>query len=164
MADEEKTSSDTGSGVESLLSLLGKTSSDTGTCSLENSYLHILEAVKSSLDTGTGVESSIKGFISHEDGSGLDAVIARALFGKEYPTGAIDLAKVLIATITGISDVGAGAEASILSLYRKKPDSGVGVDTSTVVKIIGEIGKQMRLEVYQRQAFNQVVYTSETGK
>jgi len=140
---------DAGSGIESILgralvlvqagigedlSHLVKTLllSDTGSAA-ENSYLHILEGVKDSHETGSGVDTSTLTalFQQIETGLGAEAVVARALYAKEYPTGAIDLAKVLVAAITK-SETGTGAEASLVSYYQKGAETGTGVDVSTL--------------------------------
>jgi len=132
-----------GSGIDTILNLLGKTSSDVGTCSLENSYLHILAGVKSSSDSGSGVDaSSLEALFQRaETGAGVEAVIARAIYSKEFPTGAIDLTKVLTATISG-EETGTGVEQSLMSFYQKKADSGEGVDSSTLEALFrrGEAG------------------------
>lgn len=144
--------SEVGSGLESILSLLGKIASDAGTCSLENSYLHIIEGFKQSHETGTGVDASILRvlFGLHETGTGLETVIARALFTKELSTGAIDLAKLITAILTGhetgsgaeigsqsyyqkVAETGSGSELSALSYLFKSSDSGIGAEAVTLL-------------------------------
>ena len=208
--------SESGTGLDTILALLGKKTGDTGTCSLENSYLHILESVKSSSDSGSGADiSSLEALLQRDEtGVGVEAVVARALYAKEYPTGAIDLAKVITAVITGTGETGSGVEASLMAYYQKVTETGEGVDSSTleilfkgedsgagaeaitllaamiahdtgvgldnvltylrnlvdsgqgseVAELVGFIGRRMRMIVYQQEAFNLKVYTSETGK
>ena len=124
--------SESGSGLDTVLSLLGKLRHETGS-GVENSYLHILEGVKDSHETGSGAEaSSLAALLQKSDsGSGVDEVITRAVHAKEYPTGAIDLAKVITAVITG-AETGTGAETSLQSYYYKRTESGEGVDSSTL--------------------------------
>ena len=124
--------SESGSGldVSHLVKTLLLTESGTGA---ENSYLHILEGVKESYDSGSGAEASSLAALLQRDeaGEGADAVAARALFSREPQMGAIDLARVITAAITG-AETGTGAEASLLAYYQKKADSGEGVDSSTL--------------------------------
>lgn len=125
--------SESGSGLDSVLSLLGKIVSDSGTA-VENSYLHILEGVKDSSDSGSGAEASslAASFERDETGEGAEAVAARALFSREPQMGAIDLARVITAAITG-AETGTGAEASLVAFYQKKTDSGEGAEVSSLV-------------------------------
>lgn len=104
--------------------------SDVGT-GAENSYLHILVGVKSSSDIGSGVDASTLAALLQRDeaGAGVEAVVARALYAKEYPTGALDLAKVLTAAIAG-TETGTGAEASLIAYYQKGFDAGSGAEES----------------------------------
>lgn len=207
--------SESGSGLDTVLSLLGKIVSESGT-GVENSYLHILEAVKSSADSGAGAEASSLAalFQRDETGEGIEQVIARALFSREPQMGAIDLARVITAAITGTGETGSGAEASLVAFYHKVTESGEGVDSSSlealftsddsgvgaeaitllaamiahdtgqgveavlsylrklvdsgegaeVVQLIGAVGRRMRMKVYQLEAFNLKVYTSEVGQ
>ena len=76
-----------GTGIEAILALLGKTTSDSGICSLENSYLHILEGIKDSHETGSGVDISTLTILHQRSDTGLgtEQVISRALYAKEYP-------------------------------------------------------------------------------
>lgn len=130
---------ETGSGLDTLLSLLGKLRHDTGS-GVENSYLHILAGVKSSSDTGSGAEvSALEALFQRGDvGIGVEQVIARALFAKEYPTGAIDLAKVLQATILGTGETGTGAEASLRAVFFKRTETGTGVDAHKEIAPLSE--------------------------
>lgn len=127
---------ETGSGVETVLALLGKVVSDTGS-GAENSYVHILEGVKESSDTGSGAEASTLAAVleGSDVGEGVEAIVARALYAKEYPTGAIDLARVLTAAITGTGETGTGAEASLRAVFMKGTDTGSGVDASALTAL-----------------------------
>lgn len=113
--------------------------SDSGSA-VENSYLHILEGVKSSSDTGSGADSSALSALFQRDeaGAGAEQVIARAIFAKEYPTGAIDLAKVLTAAILGTGETGTGAEASLRAVFFKRDDTGTGTDAHKAISPLSE--------------------------
>lgn len=130
---------DSGTGLEISIPELEKFSSDTGTCSLENSYLHIVSGVKESSDSGSGAEASALAvlFGLSDTGSGLEAVVARALYAKEYPSGALDLAKVITAVLSG-ADVGSGAEASVLSQVYASSDTGAGSEASAIEAIFAD--------------------------
>ena len=124
---------DSGVGIGTIVSLLGKTASDSGICSIENSYLHILEGVKKSSDSGSGSDSSaLKAqFLQSEIGVGVEAVISRFIYTRELPTGAIDLAKLITATLTG-QDVGSGAETSLARVVIQSSETGSGSELATL--------------------------------
>jgi len=107
----EKTSHDSGSGVD------GKLDRALALAQI-GSGLDLSHLVKTLLlsDTGQAVESTLLIITeaskkSSDSGSGVEAIIARALHAKEYPTGAIDLAKIAFKAITA-SDNGQGQETS----------------------------------------------------
>jgi hypothetical protein len=125
-------------GIGADLAALVKTilCAETGTV-FENSYLHILEGVKTSSDTGAGDDISTELAVAHllsDTGTAIDAVIARALFAQEYPTGAIDLVKTITAAIAG-AEVGIGVELSLLSLLMQRSDSGSGSEASSLLAL-----------------------------
>jgi len=125
-------------GIGADLAALVKTilCAETGTA-FENSYLHILEGVKTSSDTGAGDDVSSSLAVAHllsDTGSAIDTLIARALFAQEYPAGAIDLATKITAAIAG-AEVGIGVELSLLSLSMQRADSGSGSDTSSLLAL-----------------------------
>ncbi|MBA7590731.1 hypothetical protein ES708_32864 [subsurface metagenome] len=124
---------ETGSGID--VSHLIKTLllHETGS-GVENSYLRIIEGIKFSSDVGAGVDASslAAAFKRADTGEGVEAVVARALYAKEYPTGAIDLARVLTAAITGTGEMGTGVETSLKSYYQKATEVGSGIDASTL--------------------------------
>lgn len=127
----EKFVFETGSGLDIARGFFDKFASEVGICSLENSYLHILENWKESHETGTGVDASTLAILHQrvETGSGIEAVIARALYAQEYPAGAVDLAKLITATLAG-QETGSGAETSLMSYYQKLNETGSGADSS----------------------------------
>lgn len=124
---------DVGSGLDAILSLLGKMVTDAGVCSLENSYLQILTNVRESHETGGGVDASALSvlFAQVDTGAGLEAVIARALYAQEYPAGASDLAKLIMATLAG-HETGSGADASLMSYYQKVTETGSGSELAAL--------------------------------
>lgn len=105
--------------------------SDGGTCVLENSYLRILQAVKHSSDLGSGLDiSGLDALFQRQDsGEAIEQILARAIFAEEYPAGAVDLANILTATITG-EEVGTGVEQSLKAYYQKTGEAGVGAESS----------------------------------
>jgi hypothetical protein len=128
---------ESGAGIDTARGDLEKFSSDAGASILENSYLRILEGVKDSHDTGSGVESSslLGEHTDSDTGSGVEAVMARLLYARELPAGAVDLAKVLTATIAS-EDTGAGAESSLMAIVLKAAESGSGVDTASLLAFL----------------------------
>jgi hypothetical protein len=125
-------------GIGADLAALVKTilCAETGTA-FENSYLHILEGVKTSSDAGIGDDVSSSLAVAHllsDTGSAIDALIARALFAQEYPAGAIDLATKITAAIAG-TEVGIGVELSLLSLLMQRADSGSGTEASSLLAL-----------------------------
>ena len=100
----------------------------------ENSYLKILEGVKTSSDSGSGVEAS-EMLVSHlrsDTGAATETVVFRALFAREYPAGAIDLAKALVATLS-TTDEGTGSEAARQAVAIEASETGSGSDASALV-------------------------------
>ena len=131
---------DTGIAVDIARAFLEKYSSDAGICSLENSYLKILESVKESSDTGSGVDASAALqalFELSDSGSGLDAVIARALYSREYPGGALDFAKLVTATLAG-EDSGSGAESSMARFELLVSETGTGTELATLQALFSD--------------------------
>lgn len=104
---------------------------------VEASYLKIVDTVLEKADSGSGVDVSyeLKAIYEKGDtGQGLDAVMARAIFAKEYPTGAIDLAKEIQSAITK-SDTGAGVESSLREYLQHADDSGSGSEATTLISM-----------------------------
>jgi hypothetical protein len=125
-------------GIGADLAALVKTilCAETGTA-FENSYLHIIEGLKYSSDSGAGDDVLTSLAVAHllsDTGAGIDAIIARALFAQEYPTGAIDIAKTITAAIAG-AEVGVGVELSLLSLSMQQADSGSGSEASSLLAL-----------------------------
>ena len=101
----------------------------------ENSYLKILEGVKTSSDSGSGVDASAAMVVSHlrsDTGAATETVVSRALFAREYPGGALDLAKALVATLR-TTDEGTGSEAARQAVAIEASETGSGSDASALV-------------------------------
>ncbi|MBA7473848.1 hypothetical protein ES707_09193 [subsurface metagenome] len=212
--DRDLVIEEVGTGLDVILSILGKTASDSGICSLENTYIHIYEGIIKSVDDGEGLDASTLTTLLQraETGIGADVPASRVLYTRDIG-GFFDLSRVLTAIIAG-AETGIGAEASLQALYKKKSDSGIGADGATlealltgddiavgiealtlmaaklasdsgvgveavltylrqlidsgqgdeIVQLIGAVGRRMRMVVYQQEAFQMKVYTSETGK
>jgi len=149
----EKSSSDTGSGAESLDSKLSsaaetgsgaeslgsrlfgaaETGSGTGASSL-------LAALTGTEETGLGSEFAAKIFSTFDSGSGIDAVIARLLAATE--TGSSVEVALLITTLIS-SDGGVGSDLSTLLKAILAADAGSGVEA--LKALIETAGSDMRL-------------------
>jgi hypothetical protein len=127
---------ETGSGMEAILSLVGKLASDTGSA-VENSYRNIVEGAKDSSDTGSGTEMSslIAEFEQIDSGSGIEAAaIYKLLLATDAGTGLevlTGLLALIISSETGYSSEGFGtkimtsAGAGDMKLLTRKGKVGI---------------------------------------
>ncbi len=115
---------------------MGKTSSDYGPATIENSILHTIETVLVRHDTGTGTDASkmTASLWGSDSGSALDIIIARLIQAAEPPTGALEFSSLLVNLSQ--SDIGTGAETGRTSYEQKTGDTGKGVDTSNILAAI----------------------------
>ena len=133
---EEKTSSDAGSGAESLGSRLfgaAETGWGTGASSL-------LAVLTGTVETGLGSEFAAKIFSTFDSGSGIDAVIARLLAATETGS-SVEVALLIAALIS--SDGGVGSDLSTLLKAILAGDVGSGVEA--LKALIETAGSDMRL-------------------
>jgi len=132
----EKSSSDSGSGTESLGSRLfgaAETGSGTGASSL-------LAALTGTEETGLGSEFAAKIFSTFDSGSGIDTVIARLLAATETGS-SVEVALLITALIS--SDGGVGSDLSTLLKAILAGDVGSGVEA--LKALIETAGSDMRL-------------------
>ncbi len=142
---------ESGSGVDALLSLLGKLVSDAGS-SAENSYLDIIVGVKSSSDVGSGTDASslLAEFERDDTGEGIEALLARLLHHADSGLGS-DAVLTLLAALAG-AEIGSGLDTfsgllaalatteaglggdKLLSREILLSDAGLGIDTATMYK------------------------------
>jgi len=182
LSGKEKAGSDSGVGSDAILGLLGRLSTDYGYgadtskfgdrpllvfdtgIGIESSLLRDLGEPKYSSDVGGGIDASIlAGLLAGADGGAATEAITllAAVLAGDNGQGVEALVEVT-ATFKEItnSDAGQGMD-EVLSYLRKLADSGQGEEN---LHLVGYVGRRMRMKVYQRDAFNLAVYTSETGK
>lgn len=143
--------SETGSGAEALLSLVGKLVSDAGS-GIENSYLDIIGASKSSSDSGSGADEAglFAEFECDDSGSGDESLLTRLLRHRDTGWGSgscLSLLTALIGTETGLGvdshlagllvagDAGLGIDR-LLGRKAHLIDSGSGVEAAAIYKIL----------------------------
>lgn len=134
--DPNKTSSDSGSGVESLGSRLfgaAEVGSGTGASSL-------LAALIGTEETGLGSEFAAKIFSVFDSGAGIDAVIARLLAATEAGS-SVEAALLITALISGDGGVGSDLSTSLKDILAA--DEGSGFEA--LKALIETTGSDMRL-------------------
>jgi len=149
----EKSSSDTGSGAESLDSKLSSAAeTGSGAESLDSRLFgaaetgsgtgasSLLAALTGTEETGLGSEFAAKIFSAFDSGSGIDAVIARLLAATETGS-SVEVALLIAALIS--SDGGAGSDLSTLLKAILAGDAGSGVEA--LKALIETAGSDMRL-------------------
>jgi len=179
---KDKTSSDGGTGTDTILALLDRIfteygygldaskfgdrpllAADTG-LGVESSLLRELGEPKYSADVGEGVDASTLAslFTRADSGVATEALtLLAAVLAGDNGQG-VDALVEVTATVKDIitSDAGQGVD-KVLSYLRKLEDSGQGEEN---LHLVGYVGRRMRMRVYQREAFQMKAYTSETGK
>lgn len=143
--------SETGSGMEAVLNLLGKLVSEAGV-GAENSYREIVEGAVSSSDIGSGAEVSslLAEFEQDETGEGAEALLTRLLHHADSGWGNDTVLTMLVA-LSGV-EVGFSADSllarllaagetglggdKLLSREVSLIDSGSGIETTAIYKIL----------------------------
>jgi hypothetical protein len=143
--------SETGSGLEAILKMLGKLVSDAGS-GAEDSQITIITASKSSSDTGAGTEAAslLAEFGRDETGEGVEALLARLLHHTDSGLGN-DTVFNLLVVLSGV-ETGTGTDSllarlleagetssgmdELLSRELSLIDSGSGMENAAIYKIL----------------------------
>ena len=145
------TGTETGSGIEAILSLLGKLASEAGS-GAENSYVAIITCARESCDGGAGADTSslLAEFEQDEAGSAVESLLSRLL--RDGDSGNGNDAQVSLLAVLSRAETGSGAEAlltrlvtaaetalgidGLLSRKVGLSDSGSGAEASAIYKML----------------------------